>query len=296
MSTALRIGTRGSRLALIQAEMARAKITVATEVVVFETKGDLNRTVSIEEVGGRGVFTDELDQALLDGTIDLAVHSVKDLPVPIDRRLILAATLEREDPREALVSPRFSSLDQVPQNAVFGSASHRRELLVKALRPDVRFDLLRGNVEQRVAALEARPFDGTILAVAGLKRLGLESHIKQIFPADVMMPDPGQGAIGIVCRINDARARFVLAGINHAPTLAAITAERAFLAVAGGQAVCGALATVIDGLLKLSGHFAEDDLAGAAEGNAAEAERIGRSLAQQMLAQRQAKPAAGEAP
>lgn len=296
MSTTLRIGTRGSRLALIQTEMVRAKIAVDTEVVVFETKGDLNRAVSIEEVGGRGVFTDELDQALLDGAIDLAVHSVKDLPVPLDRRLILAATLEREDPREALVSPRFATLDQVPQNAVFGSASRRRELLVKALRPDVRFDLLRGNVEQRVAALEARPFDGTILAVAGLKRLGLESHIKQIFPADVMMPDPGQGAIGIVCRAGDARARFVLAGLNHAPTLSAITAERAFLAAAGGQAVCGALATVADGRITLSGHFAEDDLNGTADGRVAEAEAIGRALAQQMLAQRQAKQTAGEGP
>lgn len=298
----LRIGTRGSRLALIQTEMVRDAIAgaypdvaAAVEMVVFETKGDLKRDVSIEQIGGRGVFTDELDQALLDGAIDLAVHSVKDLPVPLDRRLTISATPEREDPREAFVSPRHATLASVPSGAVFGSASLRRESLVKALRPDVNFVLLRGNVEQRVAALEARGLDGTILAVAGLKRLGLQNHIRETLEPETLMPDPGQGAIGIVCRVNDARARFISAAINHAATWQAVAAERAFLTAAGSHAICGALAIVDGGTLVLSATLATEadsnTKRGSDRGPTTEAEQIGRRLAQRLLAERASRAA-----
>ncbi|MDX2224084.1 MAG: hydroxymethylbilane synthase, partial [Rhodospirillaceae bacterium] len=182
---------------------------------------------------------------------DAAVHSAKDLPATLDAGLRIAATLPREDPREAFVSAGYARLADVPEAGVFGTASVRRAALLKALRPKARFDLLRGNVEERVAALHARPLDGTILAVAGLKRLGLAAHIRETLDPDALMPDPGQGAIAIVARGDDASVRLALARINHGPTLLAITAERAVLAAAGAQVVIGALADVNHGVLTL---------------------------------------------
>jgi hydroxymethylbilane synthase len=253
------LGTRASPLALVQTRLAEQAIVAArpelrgrVEVRVFETRGDQRRDCPIEDIGGRGVFTDELDQAVARGHIDLAVHSVKDLPVPLAHGMVLAATLEREDPREAFVSTRHANLAAVPQSGMLGSASLRREVLVKALRPDLRFGLLRGNVDERVAALDRLGLNGTILAVAGLKRLGLARHIREIFSPEALMPDPGQGAIGLVCRGDDLIARALAARINHAATLRAVTAERAFLAAAGGRFVVGALAVVSGPTLTLS--------------------------------------------
>ncbi|MDX2145513.1 MAG: hydroxymethylbilane synthase [Rhodospirillaceae bacterium] len=255
----VRLGTRGSPLALVQAELtiramatARPALRDHIDVIVFETRGDQRRDCPIEHIGGRGVFTDELDRAVAQGDVDFAVHSVKDLPVPLAGGLLLAATLERADPREAFVSTRHASLAAVPRGGTMGSASLRREALVKALRPDLDFALLRGNVEERVAALDRRGLDGTILAVAGLARLGLQRHIREILSPETLMPDPGQGAIGLVCRGDNLVARALAARINHAATLQAVTAERAFLAIAGGRFVVGALAVVSGSTLTLS--------------------------------------------
>jgi hydroxymethylbilane synthase len=247
----LTLGTRGSRLALVQTALVRAAAVAAVpalkdriDAVVFDTRGDQDRSCAIEQLGGRGVFTNELDEAVAAGAIDIAVHSVKDLPVPLPRGLLLAATLEREDPREAFVSTRHDTLVSVPAGGVLGSASIRREALVRTLRPDLSFALLRGNVDERVAALDAHGFDGTILAVAGLKRLGLARHIREILSPKALMPDPGQGAIGLVCRAGNLAARALAARINHASTLQVVTAERALLSLVGGRFIIGALATV----------------------------------------------------
>lgn len=253
------LGTRASPLALVQTELVMAAILAVRpefhgriDVAVFQTRGDQKRDCAIENIGGRGVFTDELDEAVAAGQIDLAVHSVKDLPVPVAGRLMLAAALEREDPREAFVSTRYGSLADVPRGGTLGSASLRRETLVKALRPDLSFELLRGNVDERVAALEHSNLSGTILAVAGLKRLGLTRYIREILAPDTLMPDPGQGAVGVVCRSDNAVARAVAARINHAPTLQAVIAERAFLTAAAGRFVVGALASISGPALSLS--------------------------------------------
>lgn len=294
MSTSLKIGTRGSRLALIQTEMVRraliqrwGTLIASVDVAEVSTAGDRDRSRAIEDIGGRGVFTAELDDAVLGGAADMAVHSVKDLPVVLDRGLALAATLEREDPREAFVSPQYARIADVPAGAVFGSASIRRQALLRRLRPDAQFALLRGNVEERVAAIDAGIHAGTILAVAGLKRLGLANRISQILEPHDLMPDPGQGAIGIVCRANDARTRFLLNGINHAPTRTAIAAERAFLAAAGSHAIVGALAHLDGDRLVMSGGAVGSDPSGdrmtRVDGDPAAPEALGNQLAARLL-------------
>lgn len=255
----IKLGTRASPLALVQTQLVKRAIIAARpeldgciDVVNFVTRGDQIRNCAIEAIGGRGVFTDELDEAVASGDVDMAVHSVKDLPVPISPGLLLAATLDREDPREAFVSTQYQSLVAVPKNAVLGSASLRRETLVKALRPDLSFALLRGNVDERVLAMDKQHLSGTILAVAGLKRLRLERYIREIFTPETIMPDPGQGAIGIVCRFDNAIARAIASRINHLPTHTAVIAERAFLEIAGGRFVVGALARISKQALTLS--------------------------------------------
>ncbi len=255
----IKLGTRGSPLALVQTQLVKQAILAVRpeledciDIVKFTTRGDQIRNCAIEAIGGRGVFTDELDEAVASGSVDLAVHSVKDLPVPMLSGLLLAATLEREDPREAFVSTQYQLLAAVPKNAVLGSASLRRETLVKALRPDLSFTLLRGNVDERVVAIDQQHLSGTILAVAGLKRLGLERYIREIFTPETLMPDPGQGAIGIVCRSDNAIARVIASRINHSPTHHAAIAERAFLEAAGGRFVVGALARMSNQVFTLS--------------------------------------------
>lgn len=290
----LKLGTRASPLALIQTDLVMAALAEAAphlrdaiEVVTYETRGDAERRESIEAIGGRGIFTDELDDAVLSGEIDAGIHSVKDLPVKLRSGTAITAMLEREDPREAFVSSVHATLSDVPQGGVFGSSSVRRAALLKALRPDARFALLRGNVGERVAQLPALGLDGTILAVAGLKRLGLTAHIREVLEPATLMPDPGQGAIGIVTRADALPLRRLFARINHAETLQAVTAERSLLAGAANHAICGALATVKNGVLNLRAVAADDDglirardeLSGPSE----TATEIGRRLAQRIV-------------
>ncbi|MGA7310020.1 MAG: hydroxymethylbilane synthase, partial [Pseudolabrys sp.] len=211
-TASLRIGTRGSPLALVQARMVRARLAAAMgmnedgiELVVIRTSGDLIQDRSLAEEGGKGLFTKEIEEALLDGRIDLAVHSAKDMPTILPKGLVLAACLEREDPRDVFISRKARSLEELPRGASLGTASLRRQAIAKRARPDLRVMPLRGNVETRLRKLEAGEVDATLLALAGLKRLGLVEHATDIMSADEFLPAVGQGAIGIETRENDAR-------------------------------------------------------------------------------------------
>src|SRR5258705_58996 len=238
----IRIGTRGSPLALAQARMTRAALAAALgaseeaiEIVMIRTSGDRIQDRPLSEAGGKGLFTKEIEEALLAGTIDLAVHSAKDMPTVLPDGLILAACLPREDVRDAFISRKAATLGDLPQGAVVGTASLRRQAMVKRLRPDVSVVPLRGNVETRLRKLEAGEVDATLLALAGLKRLGLADKATALLDAQEFLPAVGQGAITIEARIDDARTRELLAKIDHADTSVALDCERAFLAVLDGS-------------------------------------------------------------
>jgi hydroxymethylbilane synthase len=259
-ATILRIGTRGSPLALVQARTVRALLAALLgvdedeiELKIIRTSGDAIQDRPLAEVGGKGLFTKEIEDALLDGRIDLAVHSAKDMPTISQPGLMLAACLEREDPRDVFISHKAGALADLPQGATLGTTSPRRQAIAKRARPDLRIVPLRGNVETRLAKLEVGAMDATILALAGLKRLGLERHATRIMPVHEFLPAAGQGAIGIEARENDTRTREILARIDNADTAVALACERAFLAVLEGSCK-----TPIGGYAELSGdtiHF-----------------------------------------
>jgi hydroxymethylbilane synthase len=241
-SVSLRIGTRGSPLALVQAREVRDRLArahgldpAAIDIRVIKTTGDAIQDRPLAEVGGKGLFTKEIEQALLDGAIDLAVHSAKDMPTALPAGLVLTATLPREDVRDALISCKARSLDELPKGAVLGTASLRRQAMVMRLRPDLKVVPLRGNVETRIRKLDEGVADATLLAFAGLKRLGLSAHASAVLDVDVFLPAVGQGAIGIEARESDAKTRELIAAINDDATLIAIATERAFLAVLDGS-------------------------------------------------------------
>ena len=256
----LRIGTRGSPLALVQARTVRARLAAALgvkedaiELTVIRTSGDIIQDRPLAEEGGKGLFTKEIEEALLDGRIDLAVHSAKDMPTVLPAGLMLAACLEREDPRDVFISRKAKSLADLPQGATLGTASLRRQAIAKRARRDLKVTPLRGNVDTRLRKLDEGQVDATILALAGLKRLGLADRATAIMSADEFLPAVGQGAIGIEARANDARTREMLARIDDADTSTAIACERAFLA-----ALDGSCKTPIAGYATLSGdalHF-----------------------------------------
>jgi len=264
----LRIGTRGSPLALVQARIVRARLAVALgvdeaaiEVVVIRTSGDMIQDRPLAEEGGKGLFTKEIEEALLDGRIDLAVHSAKDMPTDLPEGLMLAACLEREDPRDVFISLKAGSLADLPQGATLGTTSPRRQAIAKRARSDLRIVPMRGNVETRLRKLADGECDATILALAGLKRLGLESHATRIMSADEFLSAAGQGAIGIETRENDTRTREVLTRINHADTLVAIACERAFLGVLDGTCTTpiSAHATIAGTAINFRGLIARPD-------------------------------------
>jgi hydroxymethylbilane synthase len=251
----LRIGTRGSPLALVQARMVGTRLANALgvkeaeiELVVIRTSGDTIQDKPLADEGGKGLFTKEIEEALLDGRIDLAVHSAKDMPTLLPAGLLLAACLEREDARDAFISRKAKSLAALPQGASLGTASLRRQAIAKHLRPDLRVTPLRGNVETRLRKLDEGQVDATILALAGLKRLGLLHHATRIMSVDEFLPACAQGAIGIETRESDTRVREMLARIDHAGTSDAIACERAFLA-----ALDGSCKTPIGGHAEISG-------------------------------------------
>ncbi|MGQ2908043.1 MAG: hydroxymethylbilane synthase [Aliihoeflea sp.] len=238
----LRIGTRGSALALAQAEETRARLMAAhalpqeaLEIVVISTSGDRIQDRPLSEAGGKGLFTKEIEEALLSGAIDIAVHSSKDMPTALPEGLELSCFLEREDVRDAYIGRVAPKLLDLPENAVIGSSSLRRQALIRRLRPDIDVVLYRGNVQTRLRKLEEGVVDATLLANAGLKRLGLAHVITELLPVETFPPAPGQGAICIESRVGDARIGKLLEPIGHLATTEALTCERAFLATLDGS-------------------------------------------------------------
>jgi hydroxymethylbilane synthase len=241
-ASALRIGTRGSPLALAQARMVRAALAqahrwdeAAVELKVIRTSGDRIQDRPLAEAGGKGLFTKEIEEALLTGAIDLAVHSAKDMPTILPAGLALAVCLPREDARDAFISRKAANLRLLPAGAVVGSASLRRQAMVKRLRPDLGVVSLRGNVETRLRKLDAGDVDATLLALAGLRRLGLTDAATAVLDVEDFLPAVGQGVITIETRAGDARTRELLAPIDHPDTSNALEAERAFLGVLDGS-------------------------------------------------------------
>ena len=232
------IATRESRLAMWQAEHVKALLQQqghTVHLLGMTTKGDQILDRSLSKVGGKGLFVKELEVALELGQADLAVHSLKDVPMELPEGFSLACVMEREDPRDAWVSSRYASVDALPQGAVVGTSSLRRVALLRALRPDLKVEPLRGNLDTRLKKLDDGHYDGIVLAAAGLKRLGLGERIRAVFDPEQMLPAAGQGALGIEVRSSRADVIEALQSLVHAPTLLAVSAERAVSRVMGGS-------------------------------------------------------------
>jgi hydroxymethylbilane synthase len=236
------IGTRGSPLALAQANLTARLLRAAHDwdddavrLDIIRTTGDIRQDRPLSEIGGKGLFTKEIDLAQLEGQIDLAVHSAKDLPPVLPEGLAIAGYLEREDIRDALIAPGAKTLENLPLGARIGTVSLRRQAMLRQIRPDLVVEPLRGNVETRLSRAADGSFDGVVLAMAGLRRLGLEKHVTQALDTRSFVPAAGQGAIALVIRTNDASAQTWLAPILHAQTALELAAERAFLAVLDGN-------------------------------------------------------------
>jgi len=296
MTETLRIATRKSPLALWQAEhvaaaLRRAHPGLVVEIRGMTTRGDKILDAPLAKVGGKGLFVKELEQGMLDGTADIAVHSMKDVPVDFPEGLHLPVILEREDPRDAFVSNRFDSLADLPEGARVGTSSLRRQCQILERRPDLRIEPLRGNVNTRLARLDAGDYDAIILAAAGLKRLGFASRIRRHIETNESLPAIGQGAIGIECRTDDARTGALIAPLHHPDTALRILAERALNhRLHGGCQVPIAGHATLDGdRLHLSGLVGDPDgsrtLRAQAEGQSMEAEAIGAAVADALLAQ-----------
>jgi hydroxymethylbilane synthase len=255
MQTPLRIGTRGSLLALAQAHETQARLMAAHdlpesafEIVPISTTGDRIQNRALSEAGGKGLFTKELEEALFDRRIDLAVHSSKDMPTQLPGGLELSAFLPREDPRDAFIGKAAKSIAELPHGAVVGSSSLRRQALIRRLRPDLDVVLFRGNVQTRLRKLDEGVADGTILAQAGLRRLGLTHIVTDLMSLEDFPPAPGQGAICIETRIGDDAVARMLAPIHHEQTGQALACERAFL-----NALDGSCRTPIAGYAMIDG-------------------------------------------
>ena len=232
------IATRESRLALWQAEHVKALLQAQGHTVTLlgmTTKGDQILDRSLSKVGGKGLFVKELEVALEEGRADIAVHSLKDVPMDLPEGFELACVMEREDPRDAFVSPQYASLQELPEGAVVGTSSLRRTVLLRALRPDLRIEPLRGNLDTRLKKLDDGQYAGIVLAAAGLKRLGLAARIRAVFEPDHMLPAAGQGALGIEIRSGRADLRAALAPLAHQRTWLTVTAERAVSRAMGGS-------------------------------------------------------------
>jgi hydroxymethylbilane synthase len=277
----LRIGSRGSPLALAQAHEVQRTLAAASAISpaqiaikVIRTTGDMVQDRPLAEAGGKGLFTKEIEQALLSCTIDMAVHSSKDMPTALPPGLVLSAFLPREDPRDAFISRKAKSLTELPAGAVVGTASLRRQAMLKRLRGDLAVVALRGNVETRLRKVAAGDVDATLLAVAGLKRLGLVGEVTALLDIEEFLPAVGQGAIGIETRADDAATGALVSKINDADTATALAAERAFLAVLDGSCrtpIAGHARIIEDGGVRFRGMILRPD------GSAAfEASREGR--------------------
>ncbi|MGZ4873894.1 MAG: hydroxymethylbilane synthase [Candidatus Angelobacter sp.] len=286
----LRIGSRGSQLALWQANHVAALLRAkkhTVEIEVIKTTGDKMTSVALAKVGTKGMFTKEIEEALHEKRVDLAVHSLKDVPTDLAQEFELAAIMKREDPRDAFISVKFSGLEELPQGAKVGTSSLRRQCQLKAMRPDLQVLPLRGNVDTRLRKLESGEYDAIILAAAGVLRLGLETHVRSRISADVMCPAVGQGALAIEIRRGDQQTKTLLAFLNDADTHAAIDCERELLGSLGGgcQVPIGAYAEKRGGRLYLQAMVGRPDgsqiLREQADGT--DGVKLGRETAQTLL-------------
>jgi hydroxymethylbilane synthase len=295
MNVPLRIGTRGSPLALWQARHVADLLRPLAaprpvELVEIETSGDIVRDLPLSQIGGDGVFTKEIQRALLDNRVDVAVHSLKDLPTTLVPELVLGAVPPRGPSGDAFVSRRHARFDDLPQGAVVGTSSLRRRSQALHRRPDLRLVNVRGNVGTRLSRLDGPDLDALILAQAGLERLGLGANITELLDPLWMLPAVGQGALGLECRADDETTRSLLAPLNDATTRQAVLAERAMLRGLGGGCLVpvGAAAAVRDGRLSLRGVVLPPDgtarVAAEESGPAEEPEAVGGRLAEALLA------------
>ncbi|MFW9603922.1 MAG: hydroxymethylbilane synthase [Trichlorobacter sp.] len=291
----LRIGTRASQLALWQANWIKSELEkqypgVTIELVKIKTLGDKILDVPLAQVGGKGLFVKEIEEAMLRGDIDLAVHSMKDVPTEFPDGLGLVVTTLREDPRDALISRgvRFSDL---PMGARIGTSALRRQAQLLAVRPDLEMVIIRGNVETRIRKLEEDKLDAVILAAAGLNRLGFSDAATELLSVDLSIPAIGQGALGLECRLDDHETRAMLSFLNHSETAAAVSAERALLkrCEGGCQVPIAAHATVSNGVMTLTGLIGSVNGATIVKaerhGSMDDAVQIGTELADQLLNQ-----------
>lgn len=294
----LKIGTRGSPLALWQAHEVRRCLMLAFdlpeaafEIVVIKVTGDQVLDKALKEIGGKGLFTREIEEALLDGGIDIAVHSMKDMPTVQPEGLILDCYLPREDVRDAFVSPSVARLADLPQGAVVGTSSLRRRAQLALRRPDLKLVEFRGNVQTRMKKLEDGVAVATFLAMAGLNRLGMASVVRSAIEVDEMLPAVAQGAIGVERRIADPRAEAMLAAIHDGPTGIRLAAERAYLATLDGscETPIAGLAVLEGDRLWLRGEILRPDgseaISGEVRATVADAAEAGRDLAGRLLAQ-----------
>ncbi len=264
----IRIGTRGSPLALAQANEVKERLIKAhgydpdlVAIVVIKTTGDQILDRPLSEAGGKGLFTKEIEEALLSHDIDLAVHSMKDMQTVLPEGLLVGAVLEREDVRDAFISLKYRSMEELPEGAVVGTSSLRREAQIRYLRPDLKVVGFRGNVQTRLRKLEEGMAEATFLASAGLNRLGLTNRISSLIPTEKMLPAVAQGAIAIEIRVDDEATAALISPLNHEPTAICVTAERAYLARLQGscRTPIAGLATAAAGEIMFRGQILSPD-------------------------------------
>lgn len=296
MKKVIRVGTRESELALTQTRWVAEKIKqrfpdIDFEIVGIKTKGDVILDTRLDKIGGKGLFIKEIENALINGSIDIAVHSMKDMPAELTDKLTIAAVCKREDPRDVLVTTTGSSLEELPQGSVIGTSSVRREVQILNIRPDLRVKTLRGNVLTRIDKLRDNEYDAIVLAAAGLKRLGLHEYCSQYLSIEEVIPAVGQGALAVEARSGDDIISFLLESVHCQQTALCVAAEREYLKrLNGGCSVPIAAHAVIRGnRMKLNGMFASEDRTviykACVEGPADDAASLGQKLAEMIIDQ-----------
>jgi hydroxymethylbilane synthase len=294
MNSRIRIATRQSRLALWQAEhvaslLCRLNPGLTVELVPMTTRGDQILDQTLAKIGGKGLFIKELETAMLEGRADIAVHSMKDVPAHLPAGFEIAAVLEREDPRDALVSPDYFTLEEIPADSIIGTSSLRRQAQLRHARPDLRVEPVRGNVETRLQKLDHGGFAAILLAAAGLKRLGLAHRISGLLATEVSLPAVGQGAVGVECLADSGEVGSLLASLEHVDTRRCVEAERAFAAGLGAscESPVAGFAVISSDELWLRGLVATRDgasvLHGEIRGPAADAPALGAALSAELL-------------
>ncbi len=294
MRQALRIGSRGSPLALVQAELIKSLIEakfpeIKIELHIIRTTGDKILDSPLSKIGGKGVFVKEIEDALVREEIDIAVHSMKDLPTPLPRGLTIGAAAERHDPRDALVSSSGAKFYELPKGAKVGTSSLRRQAQLLHLRSDLQIVPIRGNVDTRLRKVRREGLDSAVLALAGLERMGFKNEVTEIFPADVLLPAPGQGILAVECREDDVEIHEMLSQINHKDSSISGFTERAFLSTLEGgcQVPVGCYARIKEERINIMGLIASPDgseiIKEEVEGSLEIHESLGKELALRIL-------------